>query len=142
GGYRGTGLVSGQERSCYAATEGWFFDKAKATGVSSVAESITLSVDAQGGVTATLYSTAMWGNAPETMVAQCVAEELGVDPYDVTIVYAGTQGVLPCTGPGGSRFTVMIAGGVQGAAEVIVVQAGLVASHLSCDVAVDHEYLL
>jgi CO/xanthine dehydrogenase Mo-binding subunit len=130
GRYIGIGLVTCQERSVYAATEWWFFDKKLDTFVSSVAESITLSVDGQGGVTATLYSTAMWGNAPETMVAQCVAEELGVDPYDVTIVYAGTQGGLPGTGPGGSRFTVMIAGAVAGAAKVLREKAIKVAAHL------------
>jgi CO/xanthine dehydrogenase Mo-binding subunit len=64
------------------------------------------------------------------MVAQCVAEELGVDPYDVTIVYAGTQGGLPGTGPGGSRFTVMIAGAVHGAAKILREKAIKVAAHL------------
>ena len=80
GRYIGIGLVTCQERSVYAANEWWFFDRGKGIFVSSVPESITLSVDATGGITATLYSTAFWGNSPETVVAQCVAEELGVEP--------------------------------------------------------------
>ena len=59
----GIGLVTCQERSVYAANEWWFFDRGKGIFVSSVPESITLSVDATGGVTATLYSTAFWGNS-------------------------------------------------------------------------------
>ena len=82
GRYIGIGIVTCQERSVYAANEWWFFDRGKGIFVSSVPESITLSVDATGGVTATLYSTAFWGNSAETVVAQCVAEELGVEPRE------------------------------------------------------------
>ena len=54
GRYIGIGIVTCQERSVYAANEWWFFDRGKGIFVSSVPESITLSVDATGGVTATL----------------------------------------------------------------------------------------
>ncbi len=130
GRYIGIGLVTCNERSVYAANEWWFFDRGKGVFVSSVPESVTLSVDATGGITATLYSTAFWGNSPETMVAQCVAEELGVQPEDVSIVYAGTRTGLPGSGPGGSRFTVMIAGAVQGASKQIREKAIKVAAHM------------
>ena len=70
---------------------------------------------ATGDITATLYSCAFWGNSPETMVAQLVAEEFDCDPHDVSVVYAGTRNGLPATGPGGSRTTVMLAGAVEGA---------------------------
>ena len=102
------------------------FDRGSAPS-SRVPESITLSVDATGDVTATLYSSAFWGNSPETMVAQCVAEEFDVEPRGRGVVYAGTRTVCPATGPGGSRFTVMIAGAIEGAAERIKEKAFKVA---------------
>src|SRR3712207_9527831 len=46
-------------------------------------------------ITATLYSCAFWGNSPETMVAQLVAEEFDCDPHDVSIIYHGLSGGLP-----------------------------------------------
>jgi CO/xanthine dehydrogenase Mo-binding subunit len=64
----------------------------------------------------TLHSQALWGNSPETVVSQVVAEEFDVDPASVLITYADSQHALPGTGPGGSRFTVMVSGAVAGAA--------------------------
>ncbi len=126
----GIGIVTCQERSVYAANEWWFFRRDPAIGVTSVPESISLSVDALGEVSATLYSTAFWGNSPETMVAQVLGEELGVNPADVSISYAGTAKGLPGSGPGGSRFTVMVAGAVQGASAKIRSKAIKVAAHM------------
>ena len=93
-------------------------------------ESVTLKVDATGGITATLYSCAFWGNSPETMVAQLVAEEFDCDPHDVSIVYQGSRNGLPATGPGGSRTTVMLAGAVEGATAKIKAKALRAAAHL------------
>ena len=62
-------------------------------------ESVTLSVDATGDITATLYSCAFWGNSPETMVAQLVAEEFDCDPHDVAIIYHGSRTGCPRPGP-------------------------------------------
>jgi len=130
GRYIGIGVISCQERSVFSATEFWFwFDKPTAP-VTSMPESITLSVDATGGITATLYSCAFWGNSPETMVAQLVAEEFDVEPSSVNVVYSGTNQGLPATGPGGSRFTVMIAGAITGASKKIKEKAFKIASHL------------
>lgn len=130
GRYIGIGFVTCQERSVYAANEWWFFRKDPAIGVTSVPESISLSIDALGKVSATLYSTAFWGNSPETMAVQVLAEELGINPEDVTFNYAGTAKGLPGSGPGGSRFTVMIAGAVQGAAAKLRDKAIKVAAHV------------
>ncbi|MEJ8859248.1 xanthine dehydrogenase family protein molybdopterin-binding subunit [Variovorax robiniae] len=130
GRYIGIGVTTCQERSVYAANEWWFFRRSPAMGVSSVPESISLSVDALGAVSATLYSTAFWGNSPETVVAQVLGEELGVNPDDVSFSYAGTAKGLPASGPGGSRFTVMISGAVQGAAAKIRAKALKVAAHM------------
>ncbi|MGH7919673.1 MAG: xanthine dehydrogenase family protein molybdopterin-binding subunit [Candidatus Dormibacteraceae bacterium] len=126
----GIGLVCTQERSVFSATEFWFWFDDPETKVTSAPESVTLSVDATGSITATLYSQAFWGNSAETMVAQLVAEEFEVEPQTVSVVYGGTQGGLPATGPGGSRFTVMIAGAVEGAAQRIKNKMFKVASHL------------
>ena len=72
-------VISAQERSVFSATEFWFwFDEPNAP-VTSTPESVTLAVDATGTITATLYSCAFWGNSPETMVAQLVAEEFDVE---------------------------------------------------------------
>ena len=130
GRYVGIGLISAQERSVFSATEFWFWFDEPAAKVTSSPESVRLTVDATGSITATLYSQAFWGQAAETMVAQLVAEEFGVDPYSVAVVYAGSNSGLPATGPGGSRFTVMIAGAVHGAAQRIKEKAFKVAEHL------------
>jgi carbon-monoxide dehydrogenase large subunit len=130
GRYIGIGLVTCQERSVFSATEFWFWFDEPGAPVTSMPESVTLSVDATGGITATLYSCAFWGNSPETMVAQLVAEEFGCEPQDVSVVYAGTRNGLPATGPGGSRTTVMLAGAVEGASARIKDKALKVAEHL------------
>jgi carbon-monoxide dehydrogenase large subunit len=130
GRYIGIGVATTQERSVLSATEFWFwFDEPEAP-VTSTPESVTLNVDATGNVTATLYSGAFWGNSPETMVAQLVAEELDVDPQQVSVVYSGTNQGLPGFGPGGSRFTTMIAGAIEGASGKIKKKAFKIAEHL------------
>ncbi|MEA2383835.1 MAG: hypothetical protein QOH72_3806 [Solirubrobacteraceae bacterium] len=130
GRYIGIGLVTCQERSVFSATEFWFWFDEPAAPVTSMPESVTLHVDATGSITATLYSCAFWGNSPETMVAQLVAEEFDCEPHDVSVIYSGTRNGLPATGPGGSRTTVMLAGAVEGASERIKDKAKRVAEHL------------
>jgi carbon-monoxide dehydrogenase large subunit len=130
GRYVGIGVISCQERSVFSATEFWFWFDEPAAKVTSSPESVTLSVDAVGNVTATLYSNAFWGNSSDTVTAQLVAEELDVDPASVNVVYSGSNRSLPATGPGGSRFTVMIAGAVHGAASRIKEKAAKIAGHL------------
>ncbi|MCW0214312.1 MAG: xanthine dehydrogenase family protein molybdopterin-binding subunit [Pseudonocardia sp.] len=126
----GIGLITAQERSVFSATEFWFWFDEPAAPVTSMPESVTLKVDATGAITATLYSCAFWGNSPETMVAQLVAEEFDCDPHDVSIVYQGSGNGLPATGPGGSRTTVMLAGAVEGATAKIKAKALRAAAHL------------
>lgn len=131
GRYVGIGICTCKERSVFSATEFWFwFDEPVASPVTSAPESVTLDIDAMGAVTATLYSNASWGNSPETMVAQFVGEELGIDPESVNVVYAGSNQGMPATGPGGSRFTIMVAGAVEGAAGRIKAKAAKIAAHL------------
>jgi CO/xanthine dehydrogenase Mo-binding subunit len=126
----GIGIASCQERSVFSATEFWFWFDEPTAPVTSMPESVTLRVDATGSITATLYSCAFWGNSPETMVAQLAAEEFGVDPHAVSVIYAGSRDGLPATGPGGSRLTVMLAGAVEGASKRIKDKAVKVAAHM------------
>ena len=130
GRYIGIGLISAQERSVFSATEFWFWFDEPGAPVTSTPESVSLKVDATGGITAILYSCAFWGNSPETMVSQFVAEEFDCSPYDVSVVYHGSRDGLPATGPGGSRTTVMLAGAVEGAAGKIKEKARRAAAHL------------
>jgi len=109
GRYIGIGLATAHQRSVYGPTEFWFWFDEPGAPVTSTPESVSLKVDATGGITAILYSCAFWGNSPETMVAQLVAEEFDCSPYDVSVAYHGSRDGLPATGPGGSRTTVMLA---------------------------------
>ena len=112
----GIGVVASNERSVFSSTEFWFwFDKPEFTPTASP-ESASLQVDPMGQIVVTLHSQALWGNSPETVVAQVVAEEFDVDPASVVVTYADSRHALPGTGPGGSRFTVMVSGAVAGAA--------------------------
>jgi CO/xanthine dehydrogenase Mo-binding subunit len=112
----GIGVVASNERSVFSSTEFWFwFDKPEFTPTASP-ESASLQIDPTGQIVVTLHSGAQWGNSPETVVSQVVAEEFDVDPSSVVVTYADSQHALPGTGPGGSRFTVMVSGAVAGAA--------------------------
>ena len=125
----GIGVVASQERSVFSSTEFWFwFDKPSFTPTSSP-ESASLQIDPTGQITVTLHSQAMWGNSPETVVSQVVAEEFDVDPASVLVTYADSQHALPGTGPGGSRFTVMVSGAVAGAAGEVKAKRRRIVAH-------------
>ncbi|MBX5457041.1 MAG: xanthine dehydrogenase family protein [Thermogemmatispora sp.] len=129
GRYLGIGLATAQQRSTYSSTEFWFHNPAPATGLNSTPESVRISVGPTGGVTVTMFSP-FWGNSPETVVAQVVAEELGIDPRDVNVTYDSTAHALPSAGPGGSRMTVMLAGAVHGAAARLKEKIFKIAAHM------------
>jgi CO/xanthine dehydrogenase Mo-binding subunit len=126
----GIGLVSCQERSVYSATEFWFWFDKPAVEMMSTPEGVTLTADALGNLTVTLYSTPFWGNSSDTMAAMLVAEEFDVDPASISIQHRGTKGGLPAAGPGGSRLTVMYAGAIRGAATEIKAKARKIAAQL------------
>jgi CO/xanthine dehydrogenase Mo-binding subunit len=112
----GIGVVASNERSVFSSTEFWFwFDKPEFTPTASP-ESASLQIDPTGRFVVTLHSQSMWGNSPETVVSQVVAEEFDVEPSTIDVTYADSQHALPGTGPGGSRYTVMVSGAVAGAA--------------------------
>jgi CO/xanthine dehydrogenase Mo-binding subunit len=58
-----------------------------------------------------------------------VAEEFDVDPSNVVVTYADSQHALPGTGPGGSRYTVMVSGAVAGAAGQVKEKMRRIAAH-------------
>ena len=119
GRHLGIGIATTQERSVFSSTEFWYWFDEPTFPITSSPESATVTIDPTGEVQVTLHSQAMWGNSPETMVSMVVAEEFGVDPYKVNVTYADTSSGLPGTGPGGSRYTVMVAGAVRGASRTL-----------------------
>ena len=119
GRYLGIGLATCQERSGYNASEWWFLygDEAPLPATSTP-ESCKIDVDAMGGVRATI-GCPLWGNSPETVVGQVVAEEFGIDPSAVSVVYADSTSGAISAGPGGSRVTIMLSGATRGAARTV-----------------------
>jgi carbon-monoxide dehydrogenase large subunit len=126
GRYVGIGLATAHQRSVYSPTEFWFWYDAP--GLTSVPESVGLSVGPTGELTATMFSP-FWGNSPETVVAQTLAEEFGIDPAQVTVTYEDSQHGLPGAGPGGSRMTVMLTGATVGAARKLKDKMARIAAH-------------
>jgi CO/xanthine dehydrogenase Mo-binding subunit len=126
GRYVGIGLATAHQRSVYGPTEFWFWYDAP--GLTGVPESVGLSVGPTGEFTVTMFSP-FWGNSPETVVAQTVAEEFGIDPAQVTVTYEDSQHGLPGAGPGGSRMTVMLTGAVVGAARKLKDKMARIVAH-------------
>lgn len=120
GRYIGIGVATCQERSVFSSTEFWFLNPNETPGftLTSSPEGIQVKIDPTGKAFATINAP-FWGNSPETMVVQILAEHLTMDPADISVAYADTDAGLNGTGPGGSRYTVMIAGAITGAAKKI-----------------------
>lgn len=114
----GIGLVTCQERSVFSSTEFWFWNDDPDFPITSSPESASIKIDQMGNAVVTLHSP-FWGNSPETVATQVAAEELSIDPENIEVAYSDTDSGLDGTGPGGSRFTVMISGAIEGAASEI-----------------------
>ncbi|MFB6417794.1 xanthine dehydrogenase family protein molybdopterin-binding subunit [Bradyrhizobium tunisiense] len=125
----GVGIATVNERSVMSITELWMLDDKPPRPISSTPESIRLSIDSMGGIQAVIFAP-HWGNSPETMVVQLVAENLATTPDRVSVVYGDTDGGLMSLGPAGSRYTVMIAGAVAGASRALKRKMGAMAAHL------------
>ena len=127
----GIGVSTCQERSVFSATEFWMWNPNDNPGftLSSSPESVSINIDPTGKAFITLNAP-FWGNSPETMAVQVLAEKLEMDPADIAVGYADSDKGFNSSGPGGSRFTVMIAGAVSGAADVIKEKMLRVASHM------------
>jgi CO/xanthine dehydrogenase Mo-binding subunit len=120
GRHLGIGLVTCQERSVFSATEFWSLNPVEAPGftMTSSPEALSMRIDPTGKVFIRLNSP-FWGNSPETVVTQIAAEALTLQPSDISIGYADTDAGFNGTGPGGSRYTVMVAGATVKAAKTL-----------------------
>lgn len=128
GRYIGIGLATCQERSAYSATEWWFLYEKPPFPLTSTPESLRLHVDATGGFVATIGSP-FWGQSAETVVAQVISEEFGIDPEVVSVELGTSRSGLLSAGPGGSRLTVMLAGAAVGASEKLKKKLLRIAAH-------------
>jgi CO/xanthine dehydrogenase Mo-binding subunit len=129
GRYIGVGLATCQERSGYNASEWWFLYDQPPLGATSTPESVKLDVDATGNIRVEM-GCPLWGNSPETVVSQVVAEELGVHPDQVTVIYADSTSGMISAGPGGSRLTIMLSGASRTAARRIRQKMSRIAAHM------------
>ena len=128
GRYIGIGLASCQERSGYNASEWWFLYDNPPLGATSTPESVKLDVDALGNIRVQV-GCPLWGNSPETVVSQVIAEEFGIDPAAVAVDYADSTAGALSAGPGGSRLTIMLSGAARGAARKIRAKMIRIAAH-------------
>jgi CO/xanthine dehydrogenase Mo-binding subunit len=129
----GVGLATVNERSVLSVTELWFLDKDPAFPQSSSPESVHIRINPDGAALVTLFAP-HWGNSPETMAKQLVAEYLGIDPARIVVGYGSTDQGLISKGPVGSRYTVMLAGAIAGAArELSAKMKRLAANRLGAD---------
>jgi carbon-monoxide dehydrogenase large subunit len=126
GRYIGIGLATAHQRSVYGPTEFWFWYDTP--GLTGVPESVGLSLGPTGEFVVTMFSP-FWGNSPETVAAQTVAEEFGIEPSRVTVTYEDSEHGLPGAGPGGSRMTVMLTGAVVGAARKLKDKLARIVAH-------------
>ena len=129
GKYIGIGVATCQERSVFSSTEFWMWNLEKGVEWSSSPDSVSVKIDPTGKAMVTLNSP-FWGNSPETVATQVLAEQLSLNPKDIEVCYADTDQGLDSVGPGGSRFTVMITGAVVGAATKLREKMFKIAGHL------------
>lgn len=131
GRYIGIGLTTCQERSVFSATEFWSLNATETPGftLTSAPESIAVKIDPTGKILAKINAP-FWGNSPETVVTQILAEQFSIDPAEITVTYADSDSGFNSTGPGGSRFTVMVAGAAVKAAGAIKAKVAKVAAHM------------
>ncbi len=131
GRYIGIGIVSCQERSVFSSTEFWSLNAPEQPGftLTSSPEAISLRIDPTGKAFVKLNAP-FWGNSPETVVTQIVSEALTLEPSDVHVGYADTDAGFNGTGPGGSRYTVMVAGAIVSGVKTLREKLFRIAAHM------------
>jgi carbon-monoxide dehydrogenase large subunit len=92
-------------------------------------EGATVRIESSGKVVAYLGTTSH-GQSIETTMAQIVADTLGVDYDDVTVVQGQSESTPYGPGTGGSRTAVVAGGAARRASEVVRAKVVAVASHL------------
>ena len=95
---------------------------------SLASEAAIVSVSVNGHVQA-LMSSASHGQSVETTVAQVVADQLGVDIDDVTVIQGDTAGTPSGPGTGGSRSAVLVSGAATQAAAQVRAKLLEIAAH-------------
>jgi CO/xanthine dehydrogenase Mo-binding subunit len=115
GRYLGIGVSLGLEPSMFDYS---YFVRANETvPMSGAPEYLTVAVDNMGEVTAFVGTTES-GQAYETLAAQIVGEELGIDPDRIAVVLQQAQDADgPGFGQGASRMTMMLLGAARGACD-------------------------
>jgi CO/xanthine dehydrogenase Mo-binding subunit len=131
GRYIGIGVATCQERSVYAPTEWWSLNPLQTPGftLTSAPEGISVRIDPMGKIIAEINAP-FWGNSPETVVTQVLAEQFGCSPDDISIGYAASDTAFNGFGPGGSRYSVMISGAAVSAAYKLKAKLVKLAAHL------------
>lgn len=129
GRYIGIGIATCQERSVFSSTEFWMLNPEAGFSLTSSGEAVQIKIDAMGKANIALNSP-FWGNSPETMAVQIFAELLQMPPEDISVSYTDTDNGLQGTGPGGSRYTVMIAGALVGACTIVKMKMMKIAGHM------------
>jgi carbon-monoxide dehydrogenase large subunit len=129
GRYVGIGIATCQERSVFSATEFWMLNEEPGFALTSSPEGVSVKIDPTGKAVISLQAP-FWGNSPETVATMVLAEHLQMDPADISVTYADTDRGLNGTGPGGSRYTVMVTGALVGAADKIKAKMLRVAGHM------------
>ena len=129
GRYVGIGVASCQEKGVFSATEFWMLNRNPGFALTSSPESASVKIDPTGKAVISLHAPC-WGNSPETVATMVLAEQLSMDPADISVTYSDSDHGLPGTGPGGSRYTVMVTGAVAGAAAIIKEKMKRVAGHM------------
>ncbi len=124
----GIGIATVNERSVLSVTELWFLDENPAFPQTSSPESVQIKLNPDGVVVVTIYAP-HWGNNPETMATQLVAENMSVDPERISVNYGSTDSGLISKGPVGSRYTVMLAGAIAGASRELKAKMMRFAAH-------------
>jgi CO/xanthine dehydrogenase Mo-binding subunit len=127
----GIGVATCQERSVYSPTEWWSLNPISNPGfaLTSVPEGVSVRIDSSGKIFAQLNAP-FWGNSPETVVTQVLAEQFTVEPADISIGYADSDSGFNGFGPGGSRYTVMVTGAIVSASGKLKEKLKLLAGHL------------
>jgi aerobic carbon-monoxide dehydrogenase large subunit len=92
-------------------------------------EGATVRIESSGKVVAYLGTTSH-GQSIETTMAQVVADTLGVDYDDVTVVQGQSESTPYGPGTGGSRTAVVAGGAARRASEVVRTKVVTVAAHL------------
>lgn len=82
-----------------------------------------------GGKVEVITSSASHGQSLETTIAQVVADEIGVDFEDVTVVQGDTAATPYGPGTGGSRSAVLSSGAAREAARAVAAKILQVAAH-------------